>query len=216
MNRVFVGFAICAALPVPASAQWHVGAYAGAASTHPAAITVRPAAGRAPVHLERVTFRGESFDAPIYYGYRVGRDIGARGWGVEGEFIHLKVIANEASLRSPVDAFAMTHGLNFLLANVVWTGGGAGRLVRWAARAGVGPTLPHAESRVAGRAREGYDWGGVGLHLAPGLEVRVTDRLRATGEYKFTFARPVVRAAGGTIATTVRTHHLAFGLAVVF
>lgn len=212
--RVVAGFVILAALPLPAGAQWHLGAYVGAATTQPAAITVRN--GGTPARLDNVSFRSESFKAPIYYGYRVGRDIGGRGLGLEGELIHLKVIAKPAALGPPVEAFAMTHGMNFLLANLVWTGGGERQRVRGVARAGVGPTLPHAESRVAGRSAERYEWGGIGVQVAPGVAIRLARSLSLTAEYKFTFARPTVGAAGAALTTTVRSHHGALGIAATF
>jgi hypothetical protein len=110
----------------------------------------------------------------------------------------------------------MTHGMNFILVNAVWRERDDRRRVRWVARAGVGPTLPHAESRVAGREREDHEWGGAVLQFSPGLEVRLMDRLRVTGEYKLMFAQPTVAAAGGTIAAAARNHNVALGLVATF
>jgi len=98
----------------------------------------------------------------------------------------------------------------------VWTPRDEGHLVQWVARAGIGPTLPHAESRIAGGDREGYEPGGMGLQLAPGVAVHLTRSIRVTGEYKFTLARPTVDVVDGTATTAVRTHHVAFGLSAGF
>jgi hypothetical protein len=199
-------------LPAGAAAQWSVGVYAGGAWTHPAAVTVRLDAIETPVQIDPVNFRGEPLRPPIYYGYRAGRALGAGGLWLEAELIHLKVIADEQSLVRPVEAFAMTHGMNLLLANVVWRIPNCARL-GWLARAGLGLTVPHAETRVAGRDVEGYQLGGAALQLAPGLAIRLTRRLSVTGEYKFTLARAVLDVAGGEVATSLRTHHVAWGLA---
>ncbi|MBI3049748.1 MAG: hypothetical protein HYY76_15695 [Acidobacteria bacterium] len=180
-------------------------------------MTVRPDDTGVPVRVDAVTFRGDSFRWPIYYGYRVGHAIGRRGVWIEAEFLHLKVIANQESLAPPVESFAITHGMNFILVNVVWAAPEHDRArVGWMVRAGLGPTLPHAESRVDGRWQEGYELGGAGIQLAPGIVVRVTRVLRMTGEYKFTFARPSVEVAGGHALAAVRTHHVAWGLAAAF
>jgi hypothetical protein len=127
------------------------------------------------------------------------------------------VIANQDSLAPPVESFAMTHGMNFILTNVMWARPDAGRTrLSWIARAGMGPTLPHAETRVRGRIREGYELGGLGFQLAPGIAIRLTRGLRVTSEYKFTLARPTLEVAGGQAVTAVRTHHMALGLAATF
>ena len=92
--------------------------------------------------------------------------------GIEAEWIHAKVYAEidhpvqaRGTLRGvPIDAtiplssivnrLSMSHGLNFILANVSARHGfgpmdatGAHRLVG-VVRAGAGPTLPHAESQI--------------------------------------------------------------------
>jgi hypothetical protein len=82
-----------------------------------------------------------------------------------------------------------------------------------AARAGAGPTIPHAESTIGDRSREQYEFAGVGAHAAGGLEIELLGGLLATAEYKLTFARPEISIAGGTGRTDSRSHHVAFGLA---
>jgi hypothetical protein len=59
-------------------------------------------------------------------------------------------------------------------------------------------------------------WGGAVLQFSPGLEVRLLDRLRVTGEYKLMFAQPTVAVAGGTIAAAARNHNVALGLVATF
>jgi hypothetical protein len=201
----------------PADAQWSMGAYMGAACTHPAAVSVGHADERPSMRIDAVTFRSESFRSPIYYGYRLGRGVGQRGFWIEAELIHLKVIANEVSLAPPLDALAMSHGMNFILVNVVWKRPLARRSRHeWVLRAGIGPTLPHTEVRIHGQAHEGYEAGGLGAQLSGGVALRLTRTLRLTGEYKFTFANPTLDVPGGDLHTSVRTHHVVWGVAAVF
>jgi hypothetical protein len=107
----------------------------------------------------------------------------------------------------------MTHGLNFLVANLVVRqpiGSGRAALV---IRAGAGGTIPHTETTVLGGAVDKYEFGGPGVHVAAGLDVRLRGRLSFVAEYKFTRARPEVTIAGGSGRTVAATHHIAAGVA---
>ena len=81
------------------------------------------------------------------------------------------------------------------------------------ARGGAGPTLPHAESTVGGVAREQYEFAGLGLHGASGVDVKIHRWLSAVVEYKLTYAKPEITIAGGSGSMTAITHHVAVGLA---
>jgi hypothetical protein len=198
-------------------AQWSVGAYAGAASNGAGALTMTRPANAAEIRVADVRFTSDSFESPIYYGYRIGHRVGRRSLWLEGELIHLKVIADPATLRDPIQQFAMTHGMNFVLANVVWMVPlrSASRL-SWVIRAGGGATVPHVEATVDRQRDEHYELGGAGFQIAPGASVHVWRTLHATAEYKLTYARPSVDVPGGTISVGVRSQHGAFGLSVIF
>jgi hypothetical protein len=217
-------------LPAPAEAQWFAGIYLGANHTHDADVTIdRPALGEA-FRFSNVQFEGKPFQSPQYYGWRVGRMFGGRErFGIEFEFIHLKVIARTDrpyaavgiaetapgqpfAMSTVVQRYAMTHGLNFAVVN------GVGRLplgrrLAVIARAGVGPTIPHAETTIAGAAREQYEYGGLGAHFSAGAELRAWRFVSAAVDYKFTLARPMIDVVQGTGRTTTATHQVAFGLA---
>ena len=166
-----------------------------------------------------------------YYGVRAGRLFGpSRRFGVEIEFIHLKVYAktqdrypttgefgtSQAAAGGPMDAvvqrYAMSHGLNFLLANFV-TRTSLGGPMSFTARAGFGPTLPHGETTVLEQSRDAYEYAGLGAHVAAGVDLRLRGRLSLVGEYKFTYASPRIDLARGSGEMTAATHHVAFGLA---
>ena len=224
-----------AATVTPARADWTFGAFIGGALTRASSIHLAQNQPHTDLVLSPVHYRSESFDAPIYYGYRAGV-FPRSGWlGVEGEFIHLKVIADTTRMTSVtgvlngrpvseprpledvVQRFAITHGVNLVLANVV------ARYMRAAARPsvsrlilsgrfGVGASIPHAESTIADVSREQYEWGALSLQGAGGVEFRLTKRLYLTGEYKFTRTVQEVSVVNGTVRTPLRTHHLVAGV----
>lgn len=236
--------AVAAALLLPPSsarADWILGGYLGHAATLASTVRFDLPGRQTTLDAGGVTYRGESFQFPLYYGYRVMWVPEAHPWiGFEYEFIHAKVHAEtervvrlRGTLRgAPVDGsmplsavarrLAMSHGLNFILGNVAVrrafgpaAAGGTPRFVA-VARAGAGPTLPHAESTIDGVDREQYERGGLGMQAAGGLEVALWRNLAAVGEYKWTWATPTIDVDGGQATIPSRTHHLAIGFAVRF
>ncbi len=222
----------CLVAPATASAQWYVGFYLGANNTTKADITLDLPDRNTSLTYEDVAFEAKPFASPQYYGYRIGRMFGDRRFGLEAELVHLKTIAKAADsyrvrgvengvavdevsrMFDRVQRYQMTHGLNFILVNLVLRrpiGSGRAALV---ARAGAGPTLPHAETTIATVPREQYELGGLGVQLAGGVEFTLASRFDAFGEYKFTRARPEIDVDGGTGRMTARCHQIAFGLAI--
>jgi len=205
-------------IPSPASAQWYAAVYMGGNTTRPADVTVKGDGYN--LTFSKVEFEAQPFKTPPYYGWRIGRFLsGSRRLGVELEFIHLKVIANPEQLRPQVERYRMTHGLNFVVANLtsrVPFGRSAYGDAPFAlvTRIGGGVTVPHAETTVFGQAQEQYEYGGLGAHAAIGLDVRLRGRLSLVTEYKMTYATPAIATAGGGSGrTTTLTHHAAVGLA---
>ncbi len=206
------------ALASPASAQWYVAAYMGANTTRPADVTVK--GDGYDLTFSKVEFDAQPFKTPPYYGWRLGRFLNdTRRLGVEVEFIHLKVIANPDQLRPQVQRYRMTHGLNFIVANLtsrVPFGRSAYGDAPFAlvSRVGGGVTLPHAETTVFGSEQEQYEYAGLAAHAAIGFDVKLKGRLSLVTEYKVTYARPTISTAlNGTGQTTTLSHHVAFGLA---
>ncbi|MCX7604706.1 MAG: hypothetical protein N2036_11585 [Bryobacteraceae bacterium] len=217
-----------------ARAEWRFAAYLGAAANRPGALRIEQPALGTRLTFGGVHYEARSFDSPIYYGGRLGHFF-RRGFGAEAEFIHLKayaltarsVAAQGAWRGSPVDAqlpmnafverYSISHGLNFLLANLVYSRPvPALPAVRWAARLGAGPTIPHAESTVGGESREGYQLGRPALHAAAGVELRLWKRVHAITEYKHTRTSQRTRIAAGNASALFRTHHVVFGLGLSF
>src|SRR5262245_11964542 len=120
----------------PAEAQWYFAGYLGANTTHAATVHVDLPAANFALAYHDVEFEARPFDSPQYYGWRVGAlGSGRRRFGVEAEFIHLKVISKTGPVYATsgtvgsvpvapgqpmsaiVERYSMTHGLNFLLVN---------------------------------------------------------------------------------------------------
>lgn len=230
-----VFFLALIAAPASASAQWFFAAYLGANATRPATVSIDVPSENLSLQYHDVSFEARPFESPQYYGVRGGRLFGAaRRFGVEIEWIHLKIYADTedtyrtsgqfgtALLTDPavaggpmsavVQRYAMSHGLNFLVINIVTRLPLRGP-VALVARAGAGPTLPHAETTVLRESRGRYEYAGMGGHAAAGLDARVRGRLSLVGEYKFTYAKPRIGLAAGSGRTTAATHHVSFGLA---
>jgi hypothetical protein len=204
--------------PSAASAQWFGSVYMGANNTRPSEIKLK--GDGYDTTFPPVEFEAKSFTSPQYYGYRLGRFLSdTRRVGVEFEFIHLKVIAKPEQLGPDVQRYSMTHGLNYLLVNLVSRkpfGRSAYGDAPYAliSSLGAGITLPHAETTILGVAREQYEYGGPGAHAGLGLDVRLKGRLSLLTEYKLTYSRPTISTAhNGTGQVTALSHHLAVGLA---
>ncbi len=221
----------------PASAQWVVAGYLGTASTSQTSLALAQSSASTDVRLDDVNYEGRSFSLPLYYGYRVAYFPGTDGWlGIEAEVIHMKVYARTGDLvhasgkvggvavngsmplGNLIQRFSLSHGQNMILFNAVlrhvFGECGNARTARLigAARIGLGPTLPHVESTVAGVGDERYQWGALGVQAAAGIELLVWKQLHALAEYKFTRCRQSVTiAGGGTAETLLASHHVVFG-----
>lgn len=235
---VLAGLALVAS-PGSACADWTVAAFLGAAHTTSSTLRIEQPALGTRLSFDPIAYRGESFAAPVYYGYRLGRRLPfARSVFVEAEFIHLKVLSDpDANVRvtgvergqavartqrlgDTVERFSITHGENFVLANLVarhslGRGATTDRL-HVVVRAGVGFTVPHPESTIGGESVDQYELGSFAWQLAGGVEMRVTKGLRALGEYKFTRVDQAVTIARGEARTVLATHHVVFGLGYHF
>jgi len=228
-------------LPVPpASAEWTAGVFAGASRTLDSSVAIAQPEDGTNVTISPVRYRSESFEPPIYYGYRAGFFPAAGWFGLEGELIHMKVLAETnrtASIEGDlggqtvavtgpmsflVERFSISHGVNLILINAVArrrarVDAHAGS-PRWmlTARFGAGASLPHPESTVGGESVEGYEWGAFSAQVAAAAEIRIAGPLYGSGEYKLTRTVQDVSIARGSARTPLVTHHVAFGLSVHF
>ena len=217
---------------VPAQAQWFGAAYLGGNYTHPADVTITQPTRGTSLAVRQVEFAARALESPQYYGWRIGHLFGeSRRYGLEVEFIHLKVIGKtERSYRMTgtfdgaaiddtrqmdtlVQRYSMTHGLNYLLINGVARRSLAGDRVALVGRLGAGPTYPHAETTIDHRPREQYEFAGVGAHGSAGIDLRLKGALSVMAEYKLTTSRPRISIADGSGQVRAITHQAAVGLA---
>lgn len=237
LRAVIALLAVLSFAPSQAEAQWYVAGFMGANAARPATVTIDQPSVGTRLELAGVEWTSESFKSPQYYGYRVGRLFGGPGrrWGIEFEFVHPKMFAKTSSIvairgtvngvpfdgSAPMDTFvsryAMSHGINFALANFVVhqpLGGGDAPRLALTVRGGAGPTIPHNETTV-GESIDRYEMGGIGFQGAAGVDIRVHRWLSATAEYKLAWARPEIDIArDGTGKTTAAIHQFAAGIAI--
>ncbi len=224
---------------LPSAAQWTVGGYSGAAHTQNSDLAIEQTTLGTNLRFSNISYRGESFQPPLYYGARGGYFF-RRRWGAEAEFTHLKVFANvnqpatvsgtlngtAINFRQPINTivqrFSISHGVNLLLANAVfrqelWRSDGEkpGPIIL-DLRFGAGSTIPHAESTIQGHADEHYQVGSPAIQAAGGIELRLWHRVYWTGEYKFTRIREKVNVISGTATSLLESHHIVTGPVIHF
>lgn len=220
---------------------WVLTAYLGNAWTASSSLKISQPTLLTEITFDGIQFDTQSFDPPIYYGYRVGYFLPPLPFlGLEAEFIHLKVFADpqrpvqlsgvyrgaplngRLPLAQIVQEYAISHGVNLLLANVAgrygWQRGPEHPAGRWivTGRFGLGPTIPHTESTIDQQHQEQYEVGRVGWQLAGGVEVKLWRGLYALGEYKFTRTRQRGKIFSGRAESLLRSHHGVFGLSYHF
>ncbi|HKY44843.1 MAG TPA: outer membrane beta-barrel protein [Pyrinomonadaceae bacterium] len=220
---------------------WVIAGYLGGAHTSASDLTISQSTLGNNLTFERVRFSSRSFDPPLYYGFRGGYFLDRMPFlGFEAEFIHLKVFSNpqqqvrvsgqrrnnplggDVHLGDIVQQYSISHGVNLLLFNVAArhrmrrdVDAPHGRVIV-AARVGLGPTLPHTESRIEGAAQEQYELGRVSWQAAGGAEFKLWRGWYVFGEYKFTRSKQRGKVSAGTAESLLRTHHGVFGVSYHF
>lgn len=203
------------ALAVPAAAEMDLSIYSGQQGAPGSRLEGDYPAGGS---FDRdVTWDGDSFEMPPYYGVRGTWWRSERlGFGVE--FTHSKVYLDEKDQTAlGFSDFQLTDGLNVLTANIMY---------RWPDQAGpitpyvgggLGVTLPHVDAEVGGSDTFGYQFGGPAMRLTAGASYDLTDRVAVFGEYQFTASRNDLDLdGGGSAQTTIKTNAVNLGVALKF
>src|ERR1051326_7438621 len=218
----------------PCAAQGTLGGYFGGAHTQASALDLWQPFNGNNLRFHKISYRGESFQPPLYYGLRAGYFFHEH-WGVEAEFTHLKVFANvdqpvtitgvlngsPISSNLPVSnimqRFSLSHGVNLLMVNGVCrhplTRAVGEKHPRCYAtlRFGAGATIPHVESTIQNLTDEHYQAGRPAIQVGGGLDVRTWRRVYWMAEYKFPRVREQVDVKFGTVTTLLQSHHLVTG-----
>lgn len=224
----------------PASGEWTVAAYLGAAHSAETHLGLDQAAGNTHLKLGPIRYETRSLSPPLYYGWRATYYFGSTSqWGVEAEMIHLKAFAQtDVPVRASgalngrsvdgtliasqvVERFAMSHGLNFALANIVFRTPASrpdrsSRRLVVLVRLGAGPTVPHVEATVDDESHEGYQLGSIGVQAASGVDLEIHRHMAIALEYKLTRTNGHVQIAEGEIRSPITTQHGIIGLAFRF
>jgi hypothetical protein len=121
----------------PAFADWTLTGFVGAAHTRTSSLTLTRPTEATDVVLSPIRYASESLKLPPYYGYRAAFFPRSGWFGIEGELIHVKVVADTTRavrmhgtwrrarvdetvrLSSVIQDFSITHGVNLLLVNAV-------------------------------------------------------------------------------------------------
>ncbi len=198
----------------PPTKEYMVGAYGGAPYTYDSDVTIKNP-GVNDFTVKDVTWRGEPFNDPIYYGVRVQRWFEGGRTGAMLDFTHSKTLAmlkeevgmsgllngapapERAKLEDIFRRLEFSHGHNMLTLN------GLVRLADLHPRLspyvglGVGINLPHSEIQLRkGQSRTyEYQYTGPVVQALIGLEFRIP-RMSYFFEYKFTFASYEVPLSG--------------------
>jgi lipid A oxidase len=188
-----------------------------------------------------VSYRSKDFDTPPYYGARLSYFPPAiTHWGFGVEFVHAKLYLNTDETvhvtgtrnRSPVndyervgdtiEGFDLSHGLNFLTADVIYRWFLAersekllGRLQPYAG-AGIGAVVPHVESSIGGVHFGQYQWHGPGVQGFVGINLDLARHWSVFLEYKLSYADLDLTIPNGSINVSPWTHHLVTGLSFRF
>lgn len=221
--------------------------YAGKSSTLNSSIHIVQPPLSNDFIFEDVSFDDESFQSPIWYGVRGGYFLEEHPWlGGAIEFFHFKVVARTyemkrikgirggaavdsiVRMRSIVQQFQITHGVNYLTADV---------LVRYSLSndperfrrgqlqlyggLGLGSVISHPENRVDDVRneiffREEYEFTGFGFHAFLGARVLMFEHFGLIAEYKFSGSRIKAKVAFGDGIMDENTHHLVGGVTIPF
>jgi lipid A oxidase len=224
-----------------AQAEIVASVFGGAAITEDNDLRLRQSGGT-DLTFHGVSYQGKDFETPPYYGARLSYFLSREShWGFGLEFFHAKLFLNAGEtvhvtgirggvpvdgnepVNATIDAFSISHGLNFLTADAIyrWFLGERGKefLGRFQPYVGLGAgaVIPHVESSVGGVSFQEYQWHGPGVQAFVGMNFDLTRYLSLFFEYKFSYADlDSLSIPGGSISLTPWMHHLVTGISVRF
>lgn len=218
----------------PASAETTVLLYLGTSFTYDSTVRLQFPGGT-DLRYEGVPWASRSFQLPIYYGLRITHHFNASpGVGVALDFVHDKAyadterplrvtgtragqpVAGTEPLGTSLQSFNMSHGVNYLTLNGLYRwntcpeSGCTGRVQPYAGL-GLGVAIPHVEAILGEQSVYRYQLRAPVLQALGGVSWPFASYFGVFGEYRFSHAFFDVDIPGGTLGTTLSTHHLVAG-----
>lgn len=185
--------------------EWQVSAYAGQAWHLKSDLEYQD------VEYGNVEWDDESFESPIYYGFRITywRD----DWGLAIDFHHAKAYLDEERF-DPIGTLGISHGYNVLTLNLThrWLLGGVTPYVG----VGIGVVVAHVEADFGGESEDGYQIEAPAAHAMAGVEFDIVRPLAIFVEGKLAYGDLDLQVPGGTVETLLFTPQLVAGLSVRF
>lgn len=165
---------------------WSIELRTGAAKSFTTALEIEQSA------LPKIDFDAHYENHPwedsFYYGWRISRNSTKHAWEIE--FLHHKLYLSNNP--PEVEHFEVSHGYNMLLLNHAWVFGST------YVRAGAGPVISHAETRVRGEFLDsGYELSGFAGQGSVERRFYLSRKFFITVEGKFTAATASVSVANG-------------------
>jgi len=224
-----------------ARAEFVISGFGGAAFTQDNELRLKQAGGT-DLTFHGVSYEGRDFQSPQYYGVRLSYFLSEHPhWGFGLEFIHAKIyldtsetvhvsgsragapVNDSERVADTINSFSISHGLNFLTADLIYRwfpaergASVAGRFQPYAGL-GVGALIPHVESDIGGVKAEEYQWRGPGVQPFLGTNFDVTRHWSLFVEYKFSYANlDELSIPGGSISLEPLSHHLVAGISFRF
>lgn len=222
-----------------AKAESYISFYGGSSSAKDSDLHVRIPSHGINATFKDVSWRGEPFEQPPYYGYKIGQYFKSDpNWGVELDFTHYKVYANNhrtvsmsgtwngaplpatGQMDQYVQAFGISHGVNVFSLNLLYrlTSKGSpsfphGRLQPFI---GAGPSfyVLHPENQVDGvKNAQKYKSSGIGWQALAGVRYGLAKRTSVFVEGKYTSGDGKVGTGdGGWAETDLDAWHVTGGV----
>ena len=230
----FIGLWVGWAWSGVARAETTLTLYLGVSFTHDSPVRLRQPGGTDLTYRD-ISWTSRSLELPLYYGVRLTHHFEPRrDWGLMLDFFHDKAYADTEKavtvegirggepvegtepLGVTVQGFNMSHGANYLTLDVVhrWNTcpepGCTGRLQPYVG-AGAGLVIPHVEATLGDQSVGEYQVRGPAFQVLGGVAWPFASRFSLSGEYRFTHTSLTVDVPGGTLGTTLDTHHLILG-----
>jgi hypothetical protein len=208
-------------------------AYGGPAYTMPSPLIYSEPTGT-DLRFSAISWEGESFDDPPYYGLRGILWPGNGRHGIMADFTHIKAkavkhaavelqgtrdgapVPTQEKLSKTFRRLEFTHGYNLFTVNLVRRTASSPRGLVVYAGAGAGIAIPHVEVRRRDRPPQAqtseYQITGPAVQILGGMEWRVAPRFSLFVEYKLSCA--TIHGdlkGGGSVDTNLCTHQLLGG-----